>query len=165
MINRHLKIAVPLLFIPAFAHANEHTHENHIEAKPLELLVDKTPSCECCKKWISHIEDEGITAHSNDFQEISRIKTKFEILPSYRSCHTAVSKNSFVFEGHVPAKFIKKFLAEKHDNAIGLSVPAMPVGSPGMEVGENFMPYNVLVLFEGGSNKVYKHVNGYEEQF
>jgi hypothetical protein len=165
MINRYIKIAVTLLFIPAFAHANEHKHENHIEAKPIELLVYKTPNCGCCKKWISHIEDEGITAHSNDSQDISGIKTKFEILSNYRSCHTAVTKNGFVFEGHVPAKFIKQFLIEKHDNAIGLSVPAMPVGSPGMEVGERFMPYNILILFKDGTSKVYAKVNTYEEQF
>jgi len=58
-----------------------------------------------------------------------------------------------------------RFLAEKHNNAIGLSVPAMPVGSPGMEVGERFMPYNVLILFKDGTSEVYAEVKTYEEQF
>jgi len=91
--------------------------------------------------------------------------TKYGIKPNYRSCHTAVTRNGFAFEGHVPAKFIKQFLAEKHNNAIGLSVPAMPVGSPGMEVGERFMPYNVLILFKDGTSEVYAEVKTYEEQF
>ena len=161
MIKKFLKIAVTLLIVPAFAHANEYKHESSSVA----LLVYKTPTCGCCKKWISHIEDEDIIQHSKDYRHISPVKTQYGIKPNHRSCHTAVTRNGFAFEGHVPAKFIKQFLAEKHNNAIGLSVPAMPVGSPGMEVGERFMPYNVLILFKDGSSKVYEKVNTYEEQF
>ena len=65
----------------------------------------------------------------------------------------------------VPAKFIQQFLSEEHPNAIGLSVPAMPVGSPGMEVGDRFMPYKVLILFKDGTSEVYAKVKTYEEQF
>ena len=148
-----------------FTYANEHNQKSNADVKPVELLVYKTPTCGCCKKWISHIENEGIIADSKDFQNISSLKTRFGIKPNYRSCHTAVTKNGFVFEGHVPAKFIKQFLAEKHNNAIGLSVPSMPVGSPGMEVGERFMPYNVLILFKDGTSEVYAEVKTYEEQF
>ena len=74
-------------------------------------------------------------------------------------------RSGFAFEGHIPAKFIQQFLSEEHPNAIGLSVPAMPVGSPGMEVGDRFMPYNVLILFKDGTSKVYAKVKTYEEQF
>lgn len=165
MIKLFFKLAVAILLIPAFTHATEHNHESHVEAKLIELLVYKTPTCGCCKKWITHIEDEGVIAHSKDYRNISNIKTKYGIKPNYRSCHTAVTRNGFAFEGHVPAKFIKQFLAEKHNNAIGLSVPAMPVSSPGMEVGERFMPYNVLILFKDGTSEVYAEVKTYEEQF
>lgn len=150
-----------MLLLPVFVYAYEHKHD----ANPLALFVYKTPTCGCCKKWINHIEDEGIIAHAIDFQNISNIKTKYAIKPNYRSCHTAVTKDGFAFEGHVPAKFIQQFLSEQHPNAIGLSVPAMPVGSPGMEVGERFMPYNVLMLFKDGTSKVYAKVQNYEEQF
>lgn len=165
MIKIFFKLAVIVLLVPVFTYANEHNPKINAEAKPVELLVYKTPTCGCCKKWISHIEDEGIIADSKDFQNISSLKTRFGIKPNYRSCHTAVTKNGFVFEGHVPAKFIKQFLSEQHDNAIGLSVPAMPIGSPGMEVGERFMPYNVLILFKDGNSKVYAKLNTYDEQF
>ena len=131
----------------------------------LELMVMKTPTCGCCKKWVDHIEQEGIIAHSRDYPDLGPIKSKFGIKPNYRSCHTAITRNGLVFEGHVPAKFINQFLSEKHDNAIGLSVPAMPVGSPGMEVGNKFMPYKVLMLLNDGTSKVYAKVNTYEEQF
>ncbi|UTP73181.1 DUF411 domain-containing protein [Alteromonas sp. LMIT006] len=165
MINKYLKIAVVMLLSPAFANANEHNHADNHDVTPLELIVYKTPTCGCCKKWITHIEDEGIVAHSKDFRNISNIKTKYGIKPNYRSCHTAVSRNGFAFEGHVPAKFIQQFLSEEHPNAIGLSVPAMPVGSPGMEVGDRFMPYKVLILFKDGTSEVYAKVKTYEEQF
>ena len=77
----------------------------------------------------------------------------------YRSCHTTVSSDGFVFEGHIPSKYVEQFLSEKHTDAIGLSVPGMPMGSPGMEVGDRFMPYDVLILFKDGSSKVYAEVN------
>ena len=165
MIKIFFKLALIVLLVPVFTYANEHNPKINADAKPVELLVYKTPTCGCCKKWISHIENEGIIADSKDFQNISSLKTRFGIKPNYRSCHTAVTKNGFVFEGHVPAKFIKQFLSEQHDNAIGLSVPAMPIGSPGMEVGERFMPYNVLILFKDGNSKVYAKLNTYDEQF
>ena len=109
MIKLFFKLAVAILLIPAFTHATEHNHESHVEAKLIELLVYKTPTCGCCKKWITHIEDEGVIAHSKDYRNISNIKTKYGIKPNYRSCHTAVTRNGFAFEGHVPAKFINNF--------------------------------------------------------
>jgi hypothetical protein len=157
--NYYLAAAIALLF--SFLSQAQH---NHVDDS-LELLVFKTPTCGCCKKWIDHIQEQGIISYSQDYADLTLVKNQFAIKPNYRSCHTAVTRNGFAFEGHVPAKFIKQFLNEKYENAIGLSVPAMPVGSPGMEVGERFMPYQVLILFKDGSSKVYAQVNTYEEQF
>ena len=81
------------------------------------------------------------------------------IKPKYRSCHTAVSEDGYIFEGHIPSKYIEKFLSEKNPNAIGLSVPGMPLGSPGMEVGDRFTPYDILILYQDGTNKVYAEIN------
>ena len=154
-------LAILFLF-PVYALAYGHS----TEAKSFDLIVYKTPSCGCCKDWISHLTKEGINAQPQNYQNISSIKSKYGINPIYRSCHTVVDKNSgFVFEGHIPAKFIKKFLSEKHSNAIGLSVPGMPLGSPGMEQGNGFMPYKVYLLFLDGSSETYAEVNRYEDQF
>ena len=161
MIIRFFNIALFLMLLPLSAQADESRQEE----KLFELFVHKTPTCGCCKKWISHIEDEGFVAHSKDYRSLSFIKNKYDIKSNYRSCHTAVTKNGFAFEGHVPAKFIKQFLSENHADAIGLSVPAMPIGSPGMEVDERFMPYKILILLKDGSSDVYAEVNTYEEQF
>lgn len=161
MIIRFFNIALFLMLLPLFAQAEESRQEE----KLFELFVYHPPTCGCCKKWISHIGDESIGAHLKDYSSLSFIKNKYDIKPNYCSCHTAMTKNGFAFEGHVPAKFIKQFLSENHADAIGLSVPAIPVGSPEMEVDERFMPNKILILLKDGSCNVYAEVNTYKEQF
>ena len=131
----------------------------------LSLKVYKTPTCGCCKKWVTHLESEGIVTSIVDLPDLEEIKNKYSIAPRYRSCHSAVSEQGYVFEGHVPSKFIQQFLQDVPAHAIGLSVPGMPAGSPGMEMGDRFMPYHVLLLQKDGSSLVYAEVNSYEEQF
>jgi len=130
------------------------------------LDVYKSPTCGCCKKWISHINESGFESKVHSDQNFSFIKDKKGIEPRYRSCHTAISNDGYVFEGHVPAKFIQQFMKEIHaDDVIGLSVPAMPVGTPGMEVDDKFQPYRVLLLKSDGTYEIYAKVQSYEEQF
>ena len=129
-----------------------------IDSQP-SLLVHKTPTCGCCKKWVKHLESNGFNPATKDHQSLMEIKEKFNIKPEHRSCHTAVSEDGYIFEGHVPSKYITQFLSEKHANAIGLSVPGMPLGSPGMEVGNRFTPYEVLILFKDGTSKVYAEID------
>lgn len=122
------------------------------------LVVHKTPTCGCCKKWMKHLKENGFNTNPQDHQNLNDIKDMHNIKPEYRSCHTAVSSDGFIFEGHIPSKYIKQFLSENHDDAIGLSVPGMPLGSPGMEFENRFMPYDVLILFKDGSSKVYAEI-------
>ena len=122
------------------------------------LLVHKTPTCGCCKKWINHLKANSFSTMIKDHQNLQKVKEHHLIKPKYQSCHTAVSQDGYVFEGHIPSKFIKQFLANPEADAIGLTVPGMPLGSPGMEVQGRFMPYDVLVLYKDGSSKVYAEV-------
>ena len=122
------------------------------------LLVHKTPTCGCCKKWVKHLEANNFSTMIKDHQNLQKVKEQHSIKPKHQSCHTAVSQDGYVFEGHIPSKFIKQFLADPEADAIGLSVPGMPLGSPGMEVEGRFMPYDVLVLYKDGSSKVYAEV-------
>ena len=122
------------------------------------LLVHKTPTCGCCKKWVKHLEANNFSTMIKDHQNLQKVKEQHSIKPKYQSCHTAVSQDGYVFEGHIPSKFIKQFLANPEADAIGLAVPGMPLGSPGMEVEGRFMPYDVLVLHKDGSSKVYAEV-------
>ena len=122
------------------------------------LLVHKTPTCGCCKKWVKHLEANNFLTMIKDHQNLQKVKEQHSIKPKYQSCHTAVSQDGYVFEGHIPSKFIKQFLANPEADAIGLAVPGMPLGSPGMEVEGRFMPYDVLVLYKDGSSRVYAEV-------
>ena len=129
----------------------------------IHLDVYKSPTCGCCIKWMDHLSENGITATGRygDADSGQRLGVPLR----YGSCHTGVSGNGFVFEGHVPARYIRQFLENPPDNALGLSVPAMPIGSPGMEFREEFMPYDVLLLHKDGSATVYVSVASYDEQF
>jgi len=138
---------------------------DNISAEKTLLTVYKTPTCGCCKKWIAHIEQHQFNATSVNQNSLTALKSSKGIAPAFRSCHTAISADGYVFEGHVPAKFIQQFLANPPRNAIGLSVPAMPLGSPGMEVDDRFMPYKVILLNSDGSHAIYASLSRYEEQF
>ena len=131
----------------------------------VNLNIYKSPTCGCCGKWVEYMENNGFTAQTHDTSNLAAIKARYGINPQYRSCHTAVSTEGFVFEGHIPAKFIHQFLTEKPEDAIGLAVPAMPVGSPGMEVEDKFMPYQVLLIKENGDSEIYADIRTKEEQF
>lgn len=135
------------------------------ELAAIELTVFKSRTCNCCQKWINHAKDNGFEVNSTNITFLADLKEDKGIAPNYRSCHTAESKDGYVFEGHVPAKYIKQFLSDVPKNSIGLSVPAMPVGTPGMEMGDRFMPYQILLLNADGSASIYAEIATYEEQF
>jgi len=129
------------------------------------LDVYKSPTCSCCEKWLDHIDQHGFISKAHNQSNLSSFKKQKGISPQYHSCHTAISTDGYVFEGHVPAKFIHQFLAKPPANAIGLAVPAMPIGTPGMEVGDKFMPYKVILLMADGSYGIYAELTNYQEQF
>lgn len=133
--------------------------------KKVALSVYKSPTCGCCNSWVSHVEAAGFSTQTHHPADLAVLKKQRGIAKNYQSCHTAITKDGFVFEGHVPAKFIHQFLQSKPKSAIGLAVPAMPLGSPGMEVGGKFTPYQVLLLKADGSSEVYADILALEEQF
>tara|TARA_R110000737_G_scaffold352475_1_gene398661 strand:- start:725 stop:1243 length:519 start_codon:yes stop_codon:yes gene_type:complete len=159
-------LTVVLLIVGCSEDETVKTEIQNFKQQSIVLDVYKSPTCGCCKKWINHIDDNGFQSKIHNRQNISSIKNDKGIEPRYRSCHTAISKDGYAFEGHIPAKYIQKFLKEPQlDGVIGLSVPAMPVGTPGMEVGDKFQPYKVLLLKSDGTYEVYASVKSYKEQF
>ena len=130
---------------------------------PISLDVFKSPTCGCCQQWVNHLTEQGFKPQTHDLDDVSPVKAEHQIAPQYRSCHTAVSPDGYVFEGHVPAAVMQRFLSEKPD-ALGLAVPSMPMGSPGMEMGDHFTPYDVLLLKRDGSSSVYAHIGSSAEQ-
>ena len=124
----------------------------------ISLDVYKSRTCGCCEQWVEHVETSGIETVVHHPANLNKLKADKGILPRYQSCHTAVSNDGYVFEGHIPAHIIQQFLADPPQNSIGLAVPAMPVGSPGMEMGNRHDDYDVLLLKKDGNAEVYEHI-------
>lgn len=123
------------------------------------ITVYKSASCVCCKKWISHLEQNGFKVKAVDVQDVIPYKIKFGVTPQLASCHTAVI-DGYTIEGHVPAADIKKLLRAK-PNLVGLSVPKMPVGTPGMEQGNRKDPYQVIGFDKQGRGTVFTDYQKY----
>jgi len=120
---------------------------------PVEVW--RSPTCQCCGKWVEHLKESGFTVKVNGATPsmLNRLKHQAGIGKDLASCHTG-KIGPYVIEGHVPAADIKRLLAERPD-AIGLSVPGMPVGSPGMEQGDQREPYEVLLIKKDGTTEVF----------
>lgn len=118
------------------------------------LVVYKTESCGCCGDWVTHMEAAGFKTEVHNVDNLYPVKERAGIPPAMGSCHTAFVDNYFI-EGHVPADDVKRLLNERPD-AKGLTVPRMPIGSPGMEspTGE-VEPYEVFLVANDGGTSVY----------
>ncbi len=125
-----------------------------------EVQVYKTPTCGCCNDWVKHLQDNGFTVKPINVPDTSPVRARFGMPARYGSCHTAVVAG-YVVEGHVPAPEIRRLLAER-PTAVGLAVPEMPIGSPGMD-GPVYQgqkdPYDVLLVQPDGSSKVFASYN------
>jgi hypothetical protein len=118
-----------------------------------EVVVHKTESCGCCKVWVEHMQTHGFPVKVQNTDNLAPIKERVGLPYGLGSCHTAEVGGYFI-EGHVPAADVQRLLTEK-PKAKGLAVPGMPVGSPGMEMGDRVDPYEVLLVHEDGSTSVY----------
>jgi hypothetical protein len=124
---------------------------------PMEVWKD--PSCGCCKEWIKHLEQNGFSVVVNETGN-SRVRAKMGIPDKLGSCHTALV-GGYAIEGHVPAREVQRLLKER-PAAIGLSVPGMPVGGPGMDSPSyrgRRDPYDVLLVLKNGDARIYASYN------
>lgn len=112
-----------------------------------------SPTCGCCGKWVDHLKANGFTVRSHKTNNVTEHKTRLGVPLGYGSCHTA-EVSGYLVEGHVPAREIKRLLKEK-PIARGLIVPAMPIGSPGMEMGGRKDAYKVFLVNRNGSTQSY----------
>lgn len=118
------------------------------------MVVYRTPTCGCCGDWIAHVEENGYTVKVENVQNLTPLKSRYNVPRTLQSCHTAVV-DGYVIEGHVPAADIERLLTERPDVA-GLAVPGMPAGSPGMEVaGAAAQPFDVLTFDTTGVTEIF----------
>ena len=117
--------------------------------------VYKSPYCGCCEKWVEHLQQAGFAVRTHDVNDVPAARQRLGMPERLGSCHTA-KVAGYVVEGHVPAADIQRLLKEK-PKAIGLAVPSMPPGSPGMESPKP-VPYNTLLVQAGGETSIFaKH--------
>lgn len=144
--RRFLFAALALAALPARAVRAE---------SPVPVTVWKDPSCGCCNDWIAHLEAHGFAVTAHDEGNAGR-RAELGLPARYGSCHTALV-DGYVVEGHVPAADIRRLLAERPE-ALGLAVPGMPIGSPGMDApayGGRRDAYAVLLVDRLGGHRVF----------
>ena len=117
-----------------------------------DLVVYKSPTCGCCKKWVSHMRENGFSVEVHEQYDVTPKKDEYGVPRRLRSCHTATI-GGYVVEGHVPADVVRRLLAEKPEVA-GIAVPGMPMGSPGME-GYRKDAYDVVSFGKNGKTGIY----------
>lgn len=119
-----------------------------------KVITYKDPSCGCCGGWITHMRQHGFVVESENHSDMYELKEKLGVPMDKASCHTS-KVGGLVIEGHVPAEDIKRLLA-RPDGAIGLAVPGMPIGSPGMEMPDGRkQPYTVERINRDGTTSPY----------
>jgi hypothetical protein len=116
------------------------------------MVVYKTPTCGCCSDWVDHVREHGFTVVTHDLDRLDDIKRELGVPAGQVSCHTATVRG-YTIEGHVPADLIQRMLDE-NARFKGLTVPGMPLGSPGME-GAFKQRYKVLSFDAQGNTEVY----------
>ena len=126
------------------------------------MLVHKDPNCGCCEAWVEHLRTAGFSVDVANTSEINRVKVRVGIPTELASCHTA-RIGRYVLEGHVPVSAVRKLLTEQ-PAAIGLAVPGMPIGSPGMEVPGTPPDAYEVVLFGPNLRRTFARFRGAHEE-
>jgi hypothetical protein len=146
-----------LTFVVVAATAVPFSRAGFAQTAPPTVEVWKDSACGCCKEWMAHLRAAGFKVVGHDRGNVAA-RRKAGIGEHYGSCHTAFVEG-YAIEGHVPAREIQRLLKER-PNAIGLAVPGMPQGSPGMEQGRRPDPYTVLLLHRDGGSSAYAKYPG-----
>ena len=128
-------------------------------ATAMEIVVHRSASCGCCGKWLEHMKQHGFRVKDIKEENMDAIKDQLGVARGLRSCHTGVVAG-YVIEGHVPAGDVKKLLGTK-PGLLGLSVPGMPVGAPGMEMGGRRDAFSVIGFDKDGKSSVFTEYRSY----
>jgi hypothetical protein len=129
------------------------SHESSaLPPSPIRVTVYKDPNCGCCKAWNAAMSATGFVMDVHDTADLQAVKASLGVPRDLASCHTAVA-SGYLFEGHVPPDLVQNVLRER-PQLVGLFVPGMPAGSPGME-GPNAVRFDVLALGRDGRRTVY----------
>lgn len=152
VLDRRAVLGCVVLAAVAPAAACGQARENHA------IAAYKTPTCACCDAWISHLRGAGFMVSVNILADLRGLRSSHGLAETLASCHSARVAGYFV-EGHVPAADIRRLLAERPE-AVGIAVPGMPPGSPGMETpGGDREPYDTLLVLKNGATRLFARHN------
>lgn len=141
----------------ADATSSEHlaTRGNSVQAAT--VIAYRSPTCGCCKGWVEHMRQQGFQVEDHVIEDIESVKREYNIPIDLASCHTATVAG-YAIEGHVPAADVRKLL-EQQIEVLGIAVPGMPIGSPGMESGNIREPYTVFSFDASGPYQAFARHN------
>lgn len=149
--------ATTLGALPALARAAAPITTSSAIPVPADMEVWKDPNCGCCKDWVAHMQTAGFRVGVHDMGNAA-IRQRLGLPARLGSCHTALV-GGYIIEGHVPATDVRRLLREQ-PQALGLAVPGMPVGAPGMDgalYGGRRDAFDVLLVARDGSTRVFQH--------
>ena len=126
--------------------------------KPVDIVVYRSPTCECCGKWLEYMKKNNFNVQDIVTDDVQAIKNKYGVSDAMASCHTAIV-DGYVIEGHVPANDIMKLLKTK-PKIVGIAVPGMPSGTPGMEMGDRKDSYNVMSFDKENHYEIFNSYQG-----
>lgn len=154
-----LSVFIASISLPVSANESVWDRETKPYSGNLNAVVYSSPSCSCCEGWSEHLRKHGFSVRNVKTSDLKAIKQKYNLPSELASCHTAII-NGYVIEGHVPADDIKRLLENKSD-LVGISVPQMPVGTPGMESGDQKEPFTVVSFDKNGKVERFKEYSSY----
>ncbi|AFJ02395.1 CopG protein [Methylophaga frappieri] len=154
--NFLLSKAFFILLIPPSALSSEWDKIQTTLQNPVHITVYRDAHCQCCHAWIKHLETHQFEITDRIHPQMAMVKRELGLPTNMASCHTAVVEG-YVIEGHVPAEDIKTLVTHKPENIHGLSVPHMPVGTPGMEMGKRKDPFTVFQFDKTGNGSAFSH--------
>ena len=125
---------------------------------PVEMIVYRSPTCTCCGRWLEHMKQNGFVIQDIQTEDMDAIKRQRGVPSELKSCHTALV-GGYVVEGHVPAEDVRTLL-DKKPAVVGISVPGMIVGTPGMEMGGRKDPYAVVQFDRSGKVTIFHDYSG-----
>lgn len=147
-------LAIALLVNTGFIFAESKQAEESVD-----IAVNRSPTCSCCGKWVEHLKQNNFNVKDIVSDDVQAIKNKYGITQGLASCHTAIV-DGYVVEGHVPANDIRMLLKNKPD-IVGITVPGMPNGTPGMEMGGKKDAYEVISFDKKNQHHVF---NSYQAE-
>ncbi|MCM1983800.1 DUF411 domain-containing protein [Lyngbya confervoides] len=142
---------------PVIAEVRWETLANSLPPEARQITTYRSPTCGCCGSWVEHMQAQGFQVQDKIVDNLEGVKRDHNVPEDLAACHTAIV-DGYVIEGHVPAADVKRLLTEK-PKVVGIAVPGMPLGSPGMESGNIREPYQVFTFDQAGKTAVFAEHN------